>query len=192
MAVDAFIGATMGILALIVSVYAVTTLLRARTEEAGVRAEPVLATRATRGGWLGGHVLVAALGSAWLLAVAGAGEGLAHGLRIGDLGQTSRLAGAALAQVPAVLVVAGLTVALFGWLPRLVVVAWGVLVVFLLLSRLGPALQLDQWVLNLSPFTHAPQLPAEPLAAAPVLALLTVAAAFAGLGFAGFRRRDLG
>lgn len=190
--VDAFLGATMGILALIVTVHTVTTLLRARTEETGVRAEPVLATRATRTTWLAAHVLVAVVASAWLLAAAGAGEGLAHGLRIGDLGQGPRLAAAALAQVPAVLVVAGLTVVLFGWLPRFVTLAWGALVVFLLLGQLGPVLQLDQWALNLSPFTHAPQVPAEPLAAGPVVALVAVAATLAAIGFVGFRQRDLG
>ncbi|MEX0835993.1 MAG: hypothetical protein WD010_07875, partial [Nitriliruptor sp.] len=190
--VDAFIATTMGILALIVSVYTVTALLRARTEETSLRAEPILATEVTRLAWFGGYVLIAVVGSAWLLAVAGAGEGLAHGLRIGDPGQALRLAGAALAQVPAVLVVAGLTVALFGWLPRLVGLAWGALVAFLLLGQLGPALQLDQWALNLSPFTHAPQVPAEPLTAAPVLALVAVAAALAALGSVGFRRRDIG
>ncbi|WP_052669015.1 ABC transporter permease [Nitriliruptor alkaliphilus] len=190
--VDAFIAATMGILAMIVSLYTITALLRPRTEETGLRAEPVLATRVTRLSWLSGHLAIAVIGSAWLLAVAGAGEGLAHGLRIGDLGQVPRLAGAALAQVPAVLVVAGLTVALFGWLPRFVGLAWGALVAFLLLGQLGPVLQLDQWALNLSPFTHAPLVPAEPLAAVPVLALLAVAAALAGVGLVGFRTRDIG
>jgi len=189
---DAFIAATMGILGLIVAVYAISTLLRARTEEAGVRAEPVLATRVTRTAWLAGHVLVAVAGSVWLMAVGGAGEGLAYGLQIGDLGQAPRLAAAAQAQVPAILVVAGLTIALFGLVPRLVVLAWGALVAFLVLGQLGPALQLDQWALNLSPFTHAPQAPAEPLTATPVLALLAVAVALAGAGFAGFRRRDVG
>ena len=189
---DAFIAATMGILGLIVAVYAISTLLRARTEETGVRTEPVLATRVTRTAWLAGHVVIAVVGSAWLMAAAGAGEGLAHGMRIGDLTQAPRLAGAALAQLPAVLVVAGLTVALFGLIPRLVVLAWGALVAFLVLGQLGPALQLDQWALNLSPFTHTPQVPAEPLAATPVLALLAVAVALAAVGFVGFRRRDLG
>jgi ABC-2 type transport system permease protein len=190
--VDAFIAATMGILALIVSIYTVSSLLRARTEESGVRAEPVLATRVTRTAWLGGYVVVAAVGSAWLLAIAGAGEGLAHGLRIGDLGQAPRLAGAALAQLPAVLVVAALTIVLIGWVPRYVAAAWGALVVFLLLGQLGPALQLDQWALNVSPFTHVPPVPAEPLTVGPVLALLAVAVGLAAVGFVGFRRRDIG
>lgn len=190
--VDAFVAATMGILALIVSIFTVSTVLQLRAEEVGVRAEPLLATRVTRDQWLASHVVVAVVGTAWLLAVAGAGEGLAHGLRIGDLGQVPRLAAAGLAQVPAVLVLAGIAVALFGVLPRFVAMAWGALVVFLLLGQLGPVLQLDQWALNLSPFTHAPRVPADDVTAAPVAALLAVAAAFAVTGVVGFRRRDLG
>ena len=190
--VDAFIATTMGVLALIVSVYTVSALLRARTEETGLRAELVLATRVTRPRWLVGHVLIAVIGTAWLMAVAGAGEGLAHGLRIGDLAQTSRLSAAALAQVPAVLVLAGITVALLGWFPRLVPVAWGTLVVFLLLGQLGPVLQLDQWAMNLSPFTHAPQIPGDPLTATPIVALLAVSGVLLVAGFVGFRRRDVG
>jgi ABC-2 type transport system permease protein len=189
---DAFIAATMGILALIVSIHTVSTLLRARTEETGIRAEPLLATRVTRSRWLASHLAVAVVGAAWLLAVAGAAEGLAHGSRIGDLGQAPRLAGAALVQLPAVLVLAGLTIVLFGWVPRRVTLAWGALVAFLLLGQLGPAIELDQWALNLSPFTHVPRVPVQAFAAGPVLALLAVAAALAALGFVGFRRRDIG
>ena len=190
--VDAFIATTMGILGLIVAVYTVSALLRVRTEETGVRAEPLLATRVSRSRWLAGHVLVVAVGTAWLLAVAGAGEGVAHGLRIGDLSQAPRLAGAALAQLPAVLVVAGVALTLFGWAPQLVTATWGVLVVFLLLGQLGPMLQLEQWALDLSPFTHVPRLPVEELRAMPVAALMAVSVVLGLAGFVGFRRRDVG
>jgi ABC-2 type transport system permease protein len=190
--VDAFVAATMGILALIVSVYTLSAVLRLRTEETSVRAEPVLATRVRRPAWLASHLVIAVVGTAWLMAVAGAGEGLAHGLRIGDLGQGPRLAAAALAQVPAVMVLVGIAVALFGLAPRWVALAWGALVASLLLGQLGPVLQLDQWALNLSPFTHAPRVPADDLTAPPILALLAVGGALVAAGFVGFRRRDLG
>lgn len=45
---------------------------------------------------------------------------------------------AAVAQLPAVWVVLGLVVALFGLLPRWVTAAWALLVGFLLLGELGP------------------------------------------------------
>jgi ABC-2 type transport system permease protein len=46
-------------------------------------------------------------------------------------------------------------------------------------------------VLNLSPFTHVPQLPAGDLTWAPLLWLTAVAAALVAVGMVGARRRDI-
>ena len=56
----------------------------------------------------------------------------------------------------------------------------------------GEALQLSHWVLDISPFTHAPRLPGGTLAAAPLLWLCLAALAFAAVGLAALRRRDIG
>ena len=45
-------------------------------------------------------------------------------------------------------------------MPRLTVAAWLFVLVTLVLSQLGTVLQLDQWMLDVSPFTHLPKLPA--------------------------------
>ncbi|MGH3443231.1 MAG: ABC transporter permease, partial [Nitriliruptorales bacterium] len=92
---------------------------------------------------------------------------------------------------PAALVLGGIAAALFGLAPRATGVAWGALVAFLLLGQVGRVLQLDQWLLNLSPFTHTPRLPGVEVTAAPLLWLLAVAGALAAAGLAGFRNRDL-
>jgi polyether ionophore transport system permease protein len=65
-------------------------------------------------------------------------------------------------QLPAVWVLAAIAVALFGLLPRLTLVAWGPLGVCLLLGLVGTAVQLDQRLLDLSPYTHTSKLPAPP------------------------------
>jgi ABC-2 type transport system permease protein len=100
--------------------------------------------------------------------------------------------GAALVQVPATWVLAGVTLILFGLAPRFTAVAWGVLGGCLLLGQLGPVLKLAQWAMDLSPFTHVPKLPGSALSAAPLVGLTAVAASAAAVGLAGFRRRDIG
>jgi ABC-2 type transport system permease protein len=190
--VDGFVATTAGLAGLLVAAYAVSAVLRARVEEVAGRAEPVLVAGARRTRWLAGHLLFGLAGPVLLLAAEGLGAGLVRGLDAGGLGrELGREAGAALVQLPAVWVLAGLTVAVFGLLPRAGIVGWVALVLCVLLGQLGELLSLPQWALDLSPFTHLPKLPAAPLRAGPVLWLTGLAATLVAAGIAGFRRRDL-
>jgi ABC-2 type transport system permease protein len=191
--VDAFIATVMGMLGLIVSIYAVQAVLRLRVEETGQRAEPVLATRVGRIRWAMSHVTFAVVGSVVLLVLAGFSAGLVHGLRVHDVGhQLLRVLGAALVQLPAAFVLAGVALLLFGLAPRLAMASWGVLGAFLLLGQLGPVLKLAQWAMDISPFSHVPKAPGAAVLATPLVALCVVAALLAAAGLAGFRERDIG
>jgi ABC-2 type transport system permease protein len=99
--------------------------------------------------------------------------------------------GAALAQVPAAWVLAGLGVALIGLAPRLSALTWAALIVSVLLVELGVLFGLNQWVVDLTPFAHVPKLPGSAFTAAPVVWLTAVAVALGAVGLAGLRRRDM-
>jgi ABC-2 type transport system permease protein len=191
--VDSFLAAMYGLLGLVASIYTVQAALRLRGEETGLRAEPLLATSVSRSRWAASHIVFAALGPVVLLAISGVTAGLADGLRTGEVGRAilRGLAGT-LVQVPAVWVLAGLTVALFGLAPKVASVAWAVVVVFLLLGQFGPILRLPQWAMDISPFTHVPKLPGGIFEGAPMGWLCLIAIGATAAGLAGFRRRDLG
>jgi ABC-2 type transport system permease protein len=190
---DIFLAAILSWIGMLAAGYAVQATLRLRSEEAELRAEPVLATATPRTGWAGSHLVVAGLGSAAVLAVGGLLAGLAHGVRAGDLGgELPRVLGGAMVQLPAVWVMAAVGAALFGLAPRLVVgVTWAVLAVVLFVTMFGEPLRLGRLLIDLSPFTHLPRLPAAAFTATPLVWLLAVAAVLAAAGLAGFRRRDL-
>jgi polyether ionophore transport system permease protein len=82
-------------------------------------------------------------------------------------------------------------VALFGLRPRLAAGGWAVLAVFLLLWVVEMSVKLSQPVLDVSPFSHIPKIPGEPMTAAPLAWLAAIAAALFVAGLAGFRRRDI-
>jgi ABC-2 type transport system permease protein len=190
---DIYLAATLSWIGLLAAGYAVQATLRLRSEEAEQRAEPVLATTASRTGWAGSHLLVAAGGAAVVLAAGGVAAGLAHGLRTGDAGgQLARVLAGALVQLPAVWVMAAIGAALFGLAPRLVVGAtWAILAAVLSITVFGEPLRFDQGVQDLSPFAHLPRLPAATFTATPLAWLLVAAAVLAAVGLAAFRRRDL-
>ena len=190
---DAYLSAIMGILGLAAAGYAVQTALRLRSEETDMRAELVLATVVGRLRWAISHLLFAAVGPAVILAAAGLTAGLIYGLSTDDVGEElPRVLAGAVVQLPAVWVLAGIAAALFGVLPRLTSLSWAALGAFVLLGLFGKVLQLEQWMLNLSPFTHIPDLPGGEVSVEPLLWLVGVAAVLSIVGLIAFRRRDVG
>jgi ABC-2 type transport system permease protein len=172
--------------------YAIATALRMRSEELADRVGPVLATPVSRTRWLAGHLLFVVLGPAVLLTTAGVVSGVFNSIEVGSLSDGFGAAfGAMLVQLPAALVLGGIAVALFGLAPRLTGLAWAVLVAALLLGQLGELLRLPQWVMDLSPYTHVPQVPVAAMNWTPMVLLTAVAAAFIAAGVVGFRRRDV-
>ncbi len=184
--VNSYFAGTAGIVALIAACYAVQAVLQLRDEEQLGHAEAVLSTPVSRFGWAGSHLIFALLGPA----VALAAEGLAAGASYhhGKLGAS---VAAALVQLPAVWVLAAVTVVLIGLLPRFARAAWCVPLLCLLIMLLGETLQLNHWLLDLSPFTHIPRLPSENVRFTPLVSLMLVTIALGVAGLVGLRRRDL-
>ena len=190
--VDSFLSTALLILALIGSGFALQSVLRLRSEETGLHAESVLATPVSRWRWAAGHLAVTLAGAVVVLLAGGLGLGLAYGLTIGDLGPVPGLVGDAIAYVPAVAVMAGVGLALFGLAPRAAAAVWGLLGLSVVSGFFGELLDLPGWVLDLSPYEHIPLGPAESFTAAPLLLLTAVAIALGAAGFRGFRTRDIG
>ncbi|WP_414720441.1 ABC transporter permease [Streptomyces sp.] len=189
---DAFLAALAGLFGMVAAVYSAGAVLRMRGEETSERAEPVLAGAVPRLSWTAGHLLFAFAGAAVLLGASGLTMGLSYGLAAGDPGAVWRVTGAVLAQAPAVWVLTGVTVLLFGALPAASATAWGLVGAALALGWLGPALDLPQEVMNLTPFSHLPKLPGGEATAGPYLWMLLLAAGLTAAGLAAFRRRDIG
>ncbi|MFV6030225.1 ABC transporter permease [Streptomyces sp. NPDC056264] len=182
---DAFLATMVSLFGMVAALFAVGSVLRPHGEETSGRAEPLLANSLGRIRWAAGHLLIAFGGSALILALSGIGLALSYGRDAGPV------LGASLAQLPAVWTLAGLAVLLWGAAPRAATAAWGAAGLCLALGWIGPALDLPQAALNLSPFGHLPKLPGPETAWTPVLALTALAAALVAAGLAGLRRRDV-
>ena len=191
---DAYLSALMLIASLAAAVYATSAVLRLRTEEAGNLAEPVLAAPTGRIRWALSHIVIAVGGACLLLATAGGSAGLGYGILTGSVStQLPALAGAAMARLPAALVLPAVAVLLFGLLAwESTVVAWTAMALAGVIAVFGPPLQWPPWMMDISPFTHTPRLPGGPVSAQPLLWLCVAALAIATAGLAGLRRRDLG
>ncbi|MFB7219800.1 ABC transporter permease [Streptomyces sp. NPDC056227] len=182
---DAFLAAMVGMLGMVAALYIVASVLRLHGEETAGRAEPVLAGGVSRIGWAAGHLVIAFGGAALIMAVGGLGLAAGYGHEL------PAVLGASLAQLPAVWLLGGLTVLLYGALPKAAVASWGVVGICLALGWIGPAVNMPQPVMNLSPFSHLPKLPGTEMQWPPALWLTAGAAVLVAAGLGALRRRDV-
>ena len=190
--VNALVAMLCMIIAMVTTVFVLQSAASLRGDEASGILEPQLAGAVSRTSWAVQRLLIPAVGGAVLLLVGGAGIGASYGAAVHDAGQTGRLALAALAYWPAVMVLVGVAVALFGWVPRLAIpLTWGVLSAMWFVVLIGDALHLPAWLLDLLPFSATPHLPLVSLTWTPLVVMTLAAAGLVWTGLDRFARRDV-
>ncbi|MGY6024207.1 ABC transporter permease [Streptomyces spinosirectus] len=182
---DSFLASMVGMLGLIAALYIVASVLRLHGEETSGRAEPLLANAVSRLRWAAGHLVVAFGGTVLIMLLTGLGFAVGYGK------QTGPILASCLVQVAGVWVIGGVAVLLYGVVPRVATAAWGIAGAVLLIGWVGPALNVPQTVLDVSPFGHLPKLPGGQMEWTPVLMLLALSVVLVGAGLAGLRRRDM-
>ena len=190
--IDALMAMLAGMLALVTAVFAVQSATTLRTDEGSGLVETQLAGALSRQRWALQRLLIPAVGGALLLAVGGGLTGASYGATVHDASWTGRMALAALVYWPAVMVLVGIAVLLFGWLPRLAIsLTWGLLAAMWFVMLIGDALHLPAWVLDVLPFSATPYLPFAPMHWTPVVVMTAVAAVLVWAGVDRFARRDV-
>ncbi|HEY6933610.1 MAG TPA: hypothetical protein VI452_09440 [Marmoricola sp.] len=190
--VDAFYATAFYLLAILGVGFAISSALRARSEELDGHLEALLATGLSRTRWLLAQVAVTVTGTVLALGAAGLGMGLGYAMVTGDAGRIGPWLLAALTYVAPVLVLAAVARLLYGIGPRLGTLAWLALAFCAVVMLFAQVLRFPAWVQELSPFHHLAMVPAEDFRWWPFVALLLVAAVVSAAGQLAFRRRDAG
>jgi len=187
---DVLLGAVIAVMALVITCFAVAVVGHSGADEHDGRTEQVLATATSRSRTFLATVAVGLGGATWLLLVAGVA--IALGVGNGSDHSFGVLVGAAVAQAPAMWTVASLAVLCFCWRSHWAVLGWGVVVLFSTLGQVGELLGLPGWVLDLSPYNHAPRMPLEDFSPGPAVALTAIAAGLLLVSWWRYRSRDIG
>ena len=183
------VAAFVSVGAVLVSCFAVSVVSHGGSDEHDGRTEEVLATATERSTAFLAVVLVALGGVAWLLLVTGVAMGVgATGSQV-SLGDCVE---AALVQLPAVGVVAGLALVGLAQGSRYAVAGWAVVVVFFVIGPVAELLRLPGWVAGLSPYSHVPKVPAETLTWTPLLVLAALTTVLVATAWWRYRERDIG
>jgi ABC-2 type transport system permease protein len=190
--VTALLALLVSMMALITLVFALQTTMSLRSDEATGVIEPQLAGALSRWQWALQRLLIPTGWSAVLLGVGGYVIGAVYGASIHDSSQSGRLAMAALAYWPAVMVFVGIAVALWGYLPRVATpIAWSVMAAMWFLTMFGEVFRLPDWLLGAMPLAATPYLPLEAMSWTPLVVMTLIAVALTWLGLDRFARRDI-
>ena len=190
--IDAYQATFVLVMTLAVGGFAVWSAGRVEPEEGEGRLELVLAGPLARTRSLFEDLLVTLVCVAVLLLVSGVSAGLAYAVVSDDVDQGLRVSFAPLVYVPAILVLVGVVVLTYGWVPHWTWVGWLVLAFEAVIGWLGGLLKPPSWMVELSIFDRVPRYPLEPVSWAPLLLLSAAGLALVVTGWAGFRRRDIG
>ncbi len=187
-----FLAVIMTYLGFAAAAWAVTVVVRAQADEAQGRTEVLLATPTSRTRLVADQLGLIVGGVVGLLAVAGVFVGIGAAAVTGEWSMLSAAVRGASVQIPAALVIGVGAFALYAVSPRFAVGGgWAMVVAAFLLGPMGELFGLTQGVRDLSPFTHLPLVPSQPMRWGPVVALLAVIAALGVLAWWRFGRRDI-
>lgn len=171
----AFIAIFAYILAQVLTAYVIMSILRIQEEESMTRTEFILSAAASRVRYVAGHLLIAFAGSAAAL--------MLFGFCAGDLVSC-------IVRVPAVWVIASITVFIYGLVPRAAApVGWGLFGASLLLEFLWEIKVIGNNAFAISPFSWV--YPGVSVSSFSILIMLLIDVILVGLGLSCFSRRDI-
>ena len=188
--VGEFLLTMIRILGLYAAVHGVQIVMRLYAEEAEDRADPLLGGAISRATHLASHAVIAFASTAVGMGLAGSVMGWVADAT-GDTIGVGDVLGQAVATIPAAWVLVGLAIAVVGAKPSQRLIGWMGVVATFALTILGPLFNLDEWVLDISPLWHVPNVGAADPAWLGLIGLALVAALLTSVGFVGYRRRDI-
>ena len=189
---DSYFALVLAFLGEVFAVYAILATSKLRSEESQKYSEMLLTNSVSRSQWAISNLIFAILGPAMVIIIFSLALGLTYGTGSGNLSNDlPRILVASLAYLPAVWILTGITMLLFGLIPRLTALSWLALGLFVVVDLVGEFFNFDQWILNLSPFTHVPNLFAGDTVSTSLVWLFVLAVALMFVGLLGFKRRDI-
>lgn len=188
---DQFLSLLMAVLAMVGAIPALSTMLKLHGEERAGRTEHLLARAVSRPSLMASY-LIPAVGLALLTQLStAAGLWSAAAPTMEEPFAFGTVMRAALAYVPANVLMVALAALLIGFLPARAALVWLYLGYSFIVIYFGGLLNIPEWMALLTPYGHVPELPVEDMNLLAVIALTFIAATLFMFALRAYRRRDV-
>lgn len=188
---EQFITMIMSIMAMICTIPVFMAILKIIGEERKRRTEHLLSRAVSRTRLMGSSLIITIITSFVMLSFAAIGLWSASVFVIEDVISFGTLFSGAMVYLPAMWIMVGFAVLLIGIMPKVTSFIWLYLIYSFIVVYLGGLLKFPEWMSNLSPYGHTPQLPVEEMNFMTLSVLLIIAVVLSIIGFIGYNRRDI-
>lgn len=188
---EQFLTMLMSIMAMISTIPALMAINKLIGEEKKNRTEHLLGRAVSRTRLIGSYFIISIMTSFVMLSLATIGLWSAGTMVMDDPIAFGTFYSAGMVYLPAMWIMIAITVLFIGMIPKLTSVIWFYLIYSFITIYLGGLLQFPEWMGNLSPFGHIPQLPVEDMDFLKVIVLTIIAIILTVIGFISYDRRDI-
>lgn len=188
---EQFLTLLMAIMALISTIPIMMNILRLKSEENHNRTEHFYSRSISRKQVLGSFTLLAVIESILYLMLLSLGLWLAAMTMMEDPISFGTVFQSAFIYLPAMWLMIGITVMLFGCAPKFTSIIWLYYTFCFVVVYVGGMLKFPDWLMNLSVFEITPKLPGEDIDVLTIVLVLVFSITFLLIGFIGYNKRDL-
>ncbi len=188
---ERFITMLMTILSILATIPILMYVLKLKSEEVKGRTEQLHATAVSRNNIIGSYTLIAVIAAPFIQLMAVLGLWSSAVFVMEDAMSLSTLLKAGFVHLPAIWIMVGLAVLLIGFIPRLTGLTWAYLGYSFFVVYMGEMLQAPEWMADLSPFGHIPQVPVDDVNILNLAILTLIALILIIAGFIGYKKRDV-
>lgn len=188
---EQFVGLLMIIMAMISTVPPLMAILRLKGEEKKNRLELIYSGAVSRSTIMVSYLVIAIASSFIMVSLTAIGLWSASVAVMDDPIALGTIYNASIVYLPAIWVIIGVALLFLGIRPKLTGLSWLYLGYSFFVVYLGSLLDFPEWMEDLSPFGHIPELPVEDMNWVPISVLTVIAIVLIGLGFIGYNHRDI-
>lgn len=188
---ERFITMLITILSILGTIPILIYVLKLNGEEKRNRSEQILSKAVSRNSLLGSYTIIALISAPIIQLISLLGLWSAGIFVMEDPISLNSLIKAGFVHLPAMWMMVGLAVLLIGFMPKLTSLTWAYLGYSFFIVYMGDMLQLPEWMANLSPFGHIPQIPIEEINFLSLTILTIISILLIGAGLMGYKRRDI-
>ena len=190
-ATEQFVSTIMMVLAIAATIPPVMAMNKLYGEEKKSRVEHILGRAVSRTRLMGSFLSISIINGFIMLSLTAIGLWSAGVSVMEEPFSFGTIYSMAIVYYPAILVMISVAVFLIGCLKRLTSLIWLYVFYSFVSLYFGGLFQFSDWVSQISPFGHIPQLPVDDMNWMPIIVLICISAILIAVGFIGYNRRDI-